>query len=269
MRRARFLRDCLLLLLAASACSRNPDRSAASPLTPTAEAQPTALRGSTATGPDRDAVAALKTMSDYLSKLHSFELVSDASLDAITKANQRIQIGGIAHYKVRQPGIRLDFDTDTRSRRYFYDGKQFTIYSPKLRLYASAPAPPTNRAFLKALYEKYGISLPLEDLFRWNDGDESDLKSLTSGFNVGPAMIDGVATDHWAFRQGKFDWEVWIERGQQPLPRKLVIVDRSDPTYPAYIARLKWTLNPPFADNIFKFTPDNDAARIHIAQFAG
>ena len=37
-----------------------------------------------------------------------------------------------------------------------------------------------------------------------------------------PATIDGVATDHYAFREADVDWEVWIQKGDQPLPRKLV-----------------------------------------------
>ena len=80
------------------------------------------------------------------------------------------------------------------------------------------------------LYERTGIQLPLEDLFRWADQDHSDIDKLTSAFNVGTATIDGVATDHWAFRSADFDWEIWIEQGDRPVPRKYVLIDRTDPT---------------------------------------
>jgi hypothetical protein len=235
---------------------------AATPAETTAQATPP-------TGPDPEAVAALQRMSGYLSSLNSFELVSDASLDAITRQNQRVQLGGVAHYKVKRPGIWLDFQSDLKNRRYFYDGKQFTIFAPNLNYYATSPAPPTNAEFLKQLDNKYGVSLPLADLFRWNDADNSDVRSLKSGFEVGPARIDGIPTDHWAFRQGDYDWEVWIEQGARPLPRKLVIIDRSDPTYPTYTARLQWVLNPALPAALFTFKPTKGAKQIHLATFRG
>ena len=212
-----------------------------------------------------EAMAALKRMSDYLSSLKSFELTSNASLDVVVTNGQRVQMDAVVRYKAMRPGIRVDFDGGIRDRQYFYDGKTFTIYSPKLNFYASEPAPATNREFLKALYDKYGISLPLEDLFRWSDGDQSDVEALTSGFSMGAATIDGVLTDHWAFRQGDFDWEVWIEQGDRPLPRKLVIVDRTDPAMPAYIARLSWTPNAALAAQDFAFVPGSSAMRIPLA----
>lgn len=216
-----------------------------------------------------EAAAALKRMSDYLSKLNSFELTSDTTLDVVSVNNQRLQLDGKVHYKVKRPGIWIDLASDLKSRRYFYNGKEFTIFAPKLGFYATAPAPPTNREFLKAVYDQYGIELPLEDLFRWNDGDDSDLKALRSGYNVGTATLDGVVTDHWAFRQGDFDWEVWIDQGDKPLPRKLSIIDRTQPTQPGYTARLKWVLNPSLPDSDFTFTPGQGATKIRIASLVG
>lgn len=212
-----------------------------------------------------EAAAALKRMSDFLSTFKTFELTSNATRDIISADGQRVQIGAVVKYKVARPGIWIDFVSDVRNRQYFYDGKTFTIYAPTLNFYASAPAPATNREFLKSIYDRFGISLPLEDLFRWNDGDKSDLEALTSGFSLGTAHIDGVATDHWAFRQGDFDWEVWIEQGNRPLPRKLVIVDRTDPALPAYSARLNWTLDPPLAAKDFTFVPGKNVLRIPLA----
>ena len=230
-------------------------------------AQPTSIEAIEPETVDPEAVAALRRMSDYLSALKGFELTANSSLDVITVHDQRLQMDGVIQYKVKRPGIRVDYNSDKKNRQFFYDGTTFTIYSPTLKFYASAPAPATNQEFMKAVYDKFGISLPLEDLFRWSDGDDSDIKALTSGFSVGTATIDGVHTDHWAFRQGDYDWEVWIEQGARPLPRKLVIIDRTDPARPTHIARLNWVLNPQFTASDFTFVPGSDAQRIHLATF--
>src|SRR3954468_5194426 len=222
-------------------------------------------RPAVANAPDPAAVAALKRMSEYLAAQQGFELTSDATLDVVTDSGQKLQIDGTVHYKVKKPGIRMELVSDLKTRTYYYDGRQFTIYAPKLGYYATMAAPPTNRAFLKSLYDKYGIELPLEDLFRWSDGDESDVRALTAGYSAGTATIDGVETDHWAFRQGDYDWEVWIQKGDQPLPRKITIVDRTDPAMPGYTARLTWTLNPTFAADDFTYTPDPKSVHIQLA----
>ena len=212
------------------------------------------------------ALQALKRMSDYLGTLTTFEINSDTTLDVVTESGQRLQLGGSAHYKVRRPdGFQIDVVGDFRSRRFYFDGKQFTVFAPKLGYYATASAPPTIREALDIMYSKYGIALPLEDLFRWSDPDSPRAQKLISGFLVGPATVNGAATDHYAFREGEHDWEIWIQQGEQPLPRKLVIVDRSDPARPAYVARLTWNTRPALVAEDFTFKPGPDAKAIHLA----
>jgi hypothetical protein len=213
-----------------------------------------------------EAVQALERMSAYLGTLSSFEIKGDTSLDLVTAEGQRLQIGGTSHYKVRRPnGFQIDVTSDVMDRRYFFDGKEFTIYSPKLGFYATTAAPATIRETLDVIREKRGITLPIEDLFRWSDPQDKRAAKLTSGFSVGTAMIDGAATDHYAFREGMHDWEIWIQQGSKPLPRKLVIVDRSDPAYPTYEARLTWNVNTTLAASEFTFKPGPGAKAIKMA----
>ena len=212
------------------------------------------------------AVQALERMSAYLGTLNSFELKGDTTFDLVTNDGQRIQLGGNTHYKVHRPnGFEIDVVTDLRKRQFFYDGKEFTIVAPDLGYYASAAAPSTIRETLDTIRDKYGISLPLEDLFRWNDPQVNREEKLSSGYLVGSAKVDGVDTDHYAFREGDRDWEVWIQKGDQPFPKKLSIIDRSDPARPAYVARFSWTANPSFASTAFTYKPGADAKKIHIA----
>ena len=217
------------------------------------------------------AVDALREMSNYLRSANTLAITSQGTMDAVTNDGQRIQLDGVTNYKVRKPnGFVIDYNSDVKSRRFIYDGKNFTVYSPKLGFYASVPAPGTNKEVLDTIYDKFGIALPLEDLFRWGDGVSADkLATLKSAYEVGPATVDGVETDHFAFREADVDWEVWIQRGDQPLPRKLVIVDRTDPSRPTFTARLTWQVNPTFTDADFAFVPDANAKKIQLATYKG
>jgi len=216
------------------------------------------------------AVDALKAMSNYLMQQQTLQVSTEGSLDVVTNDGQRIQLDGTTTYKIRRPGFVIDYVSDMKSRRFIYDGKTFTVYSPKLGFYASVPAPGTNREVLDTIYQKFGISLPLVDLFRWGDGTNDErIKALKSAYEIGPATIDGTPTEHFAFREADVDWEVWIQKGDQPLPRKLVIVDRTDPARPTFTTRLSWQVNPTFTDADFAFVPDADAKRIQLATYKG
>jgi hypothetical protein len=214
------------------------------------------------------AVDALREMSAYLKSATTLQADAVGTMDVVTNDGQRIQLDGNTTYKMRRPGFVIDYNSDIKSRRFMYDGKTFTVYSPKLGYYASVPAPGTNREVLDTIYNKFGISLPLEDLFRWDDGDDR-AQALKSAYEVGTATIDGVETDHFAFREADVDWEVWIQQGAQPLPRKIVIVDRTDPTHPTFTSRLRWQVNPTFTDADFKFVPDANAKQIQMAKYQG
>lgn len=214
-----------------------------------------------------EAVDALRRMSEYLLSFNTVGIVSDSSLDAVTNDGQRIQMDGVVTYKVRKPnGFVIDYQSAMKPRRFIYDGKNFTVYSPKLGFYAQVPAPATNREVLDTLYKRYGIALPMEDLFRWGDNEER-IKALKSAYEVGPALVDGVETNHYAFREETIDWEIWLDKGDRPTPRKLVIVDRTDPARPTFTARLKWTPNQPFTDADFAFVPDANAKKIQLATY--
>jgi hypothetical protein len=216
------------------------------------------------------AIDALKRMSAYLSSATTLAIKSTGSIDVVTDDGQRLQLDGVTQYKIRRPGFVIDYSSDIKNRRFIYDGKTFTIYSPKLGFYSTVAAPATNREAVDEIYKKFGIALPLADLFRWGDGESADrLAAMKSAYGAGTATIDGVETDHYAFREADVDWEVWIQQGDQPLPRKLVIVDRTDPARPTFTARLDWTVNPTFTNADFTFVPDSDAKRIELATYKG
>jgi hypothetical protein len=214
-----------------------------------------------------DSVAALKRMSTYLTTLKTAQVTSKGSLDVVTEAGQRIQLDGVTNYKLRKPGFVIDYDSDLKKRRFIYDGKTFTVYAPNTGFYATVPAPPTNKETLAEIYKKRGVALPLEDLFRWADAGQQEKVGLKSGYQVGTATIDGVETDHYAFRERDSDWEVWIQQGDQPLPRKVVIVDRTDEERPTFTANLSWKVNPPLTNADFTFVPGADAKRIPMASY--
>jgi hypothetical protein len=213
---------------------------------------------------DPRALEALNKMGAYLRTLSSFEVAMDTTTDAELEDGQKVQLTGVTDYKVKRPNeVLVAMSSDRKVRDIYYDGKSLTVYSPRMHYYATVPAPATIKETLDAAYDKYGVELPLEDLFRWGTPEDKH-KELKSGTLVGYAKIDGKDADQYAFRQGDVDWQIWIERGDKPLPIKAVVTTTSDPAKPEFSAVMHWTPQEAFSDASFKFKPPAGAMPIAI-----
>jgi len=213
-----------------------------------------------------EAIAALERMSAHLRSLKQFGLHADTTIDVVTQGDQKLQFPGTLDYKVRAPdGLYIGMKTDRKERELYYDGKTLTVYGPRNKLYAQTPAPPTIAALLGVAEDRYGIELPLADLFLWGTA-KAPLSSLRSAVYVGPARIDGSVTDQYAFRQDGVDWQLWIESGDTPLPRRLVITTTNDPAQPQYASTLTWNTSANIRDADFAFVPPKDAHRIEFVE---
>lgn len=244
-----------VLCVPAIACAA-PDQAGSPP--------PAATRAAAAVQPQ--ALAALEKMGRYLRGLKNFTVQGESTLELVTEDGQKLQFPGTVQYKVRAPnGLQLDIRSDRKERQLFYDGKTLTVYGPRNKYYASVEAPPTIAELLSNAADRYGIELPLADLFLWGT-DKAPVSALTSAVFVGPARIDGTVTEHYAFRQPGVDWQVWIENGARPLPRRLVITTTDDAAQPQYASTLKWNTDAKLGDSAFTFTPPKDAHRIELVE---
>lgn len=212
------------------------------------------------------AVEALERMGRYLQTLPTFEVHGAVDLDEVLVSGQKLQFESDVRLRVRRPDrLWAQVASDRKTREYFYDGRSLTIYGPRNKLYAAFPAPATLREVVTAAEEKFGLALPLADLFRWGI-DPLRAEALRGALYVGPARIDGTPCDHLAFRQDGFDWQIWIQKGDAPLPRKLVITTTDDDAQPQYAVTYDWNLAPALNDAMFTFEPPAGAHRIAIQE---
>lgn len=215
---------------------------------------------------DPKAVAALERMGSYLRSLQRFTVHGDSTLDMVMEDGQRLEFPGTVEYQVRMPdAMTVSLKTDRKDRKLYYDGKQLTVHGSRNHYYATIDAPPTIRELLATVYDDYGLELPLVDLFLWGT-DRAPTSALTSATVVGPAHIGGTETEQYAFRQDGVDWQVWIESGSKPLPRRLVITTTDDPAMPQYASTLTWNTDATFAPDSFTFKPGKEDTRIELTR---
>lgn len=232
-------------------------------------AQPSAqTSGTTPAAVEPAATQALEASRAYLRSLRSFEVRAQTTIQEVIDDDVKVDLLNHVRYEYRAPDrLFIDWQSDRQERRIYYDGRKLTIYAPRVGYYTQIQSRGTVADLLRNAAENYGIVVPLPDLFYWAT-QNSPVYDLKSASHLGSARLAGVDTDHYLFRQADVDWQVWIERGPRPLPRKIVITDRTDPAQPSMTALLQWNPDVKFDDARFVFTPSQNAQRIAIADLS-
>lgn len=214
---------------------------------------------------DADAASALDRMGAHLRTLQNFEVVSTGTTETVYANGQKLQFLQRTTYTVAMPNqMTVEILTDRQKRRVYYDGKVLTIAAPNAKLYTQFGVTGSISEVLSTAYNDWGVEFPLQDLFRW--GNPSSTAVIPSeGFKVGAAQIGEHKTDHFAFRQPGVDFQIWIEQGDKPLPRKLVITNTEDEAQPQFVAYFAWDLAPKITSSSFAFKPTKDDKRIDLS----
>jgi hypothetical protein len=207
------------------------------------------------TGPaiEPEAVSALERMGKYLQTLKSFRVTGTASSEEVLPQGVKVRHDTASTMDVARPDdVRAEQTSDRRHRLVVYDGKTFSVYSKSSGYYAQAPATATVYQLAGKLKQDYALDLPLLDLFAWAD-DKAQRAPLQMARVVGFATVRGTPCDQYVFRQDGVDWQVWIQRGAQPLPRRVVATSNRDDARPQSTADYDWTLDPQIAAGAFEF----------------
>ncbi len=77
----------------------------------------------------------------------------------------------------------------------------------------------------------------------------------------------GVPCEHLAFTQTNIDWQIWIEDGAKPVPRKFLITYKDEPGSPQFTALFSnWDFETKLPDFVFKFEPPAGASKIKVKE---
>jgi len=89
------------------------------------------------------------------------------------------------------------------------------------------------------------------------------LNRVRTGIYIGTSNIGGVLCDHLAVRSDNRDGQVWIEKGDEPKPWRILITHRDKPAQPRFWAQFdEWDFSPEISESTFKYTPPEGAVRV-------
>jgi len=215
---------------------------------------------------DPDAMAALKRMGDYLRTLNAFQVKADVTTENVGNDGQKLQMLSSVDMIAKRPDrLRVEVVNSRQPRTFYYDGKDFTLWAPRLNYYASVPAPATTRELIDKLEDKFNIEIPFVDLFKFGT-PQANTDKITDATDIGPAVVNGITTEQYAFRQPGVDWQVWIQAGEFPLPLRLVITTTDDDSRPQHETQYTWNLAPSYTEKAFAFVPSPNDKKITFAE---
>ena len=214
---------------------------------------------------DPKADSTLRQMSDYLAGATAFSFEAHKMTDLLLDTGQKIQLSDSTRAVVKRPAkIWAQSTGDTQNEQVWYNGTKLTMLNTQDNVYAVVDVPDNIDEMMDYIVEELGVAVPLADLL-FSDPYKMVIENVRSGQYIGLHYVQRVKCHHLAFRQEGLDWQIWIQDGKKPLPRKLVITYKELPGHPQFIALLgEWDLSPQLPDDLFTFNAPEGAKQVAI-----
>jgi hypothetical protein len=213
---------------------------------------------------DPEAMAVVKRMAEHLAHAERVSFRVDASYDAIQADGQSVEFGGSREVTLRRPD-RLRVDATDRSlgdRLLVYDGRVLSYWNESQKAYAQAPKTGSLDDVIDYLTDDLGIRLPLAELLS-AELPRLFAEEVVEADSVGVETLAGVECDHLVFRNEDVGFQIWVERGDEPVPRRIVITYEHEEGRPQFRADLsEWDFSPRTPESRFAFKPPADAERV-------
>jgi hypothetical protein len=226
-----------------------------------------AARAEAVTG---DARAILKASTAYVASQPVIEFSFDSDIEVITPELEKIQFTNSGDVLLQRPDrLRAHRVGGYADVALVFDGKVASIYGKHINGFAQFEAPGSVDQLIEALRAGHGVALPGAD-FLLTQPYEALVADVIEAKHIGRGVIDGVECEHLAFRNFDTDWQLWVEVGDRPVPRKLVITSKTLNSAPQYTLRVKaWKTGFAPAPGAFKFNPPPGAARLDANALIG
>ncbi|HXJ78748.1 MAG TPA: DUF2092 domain-containing protein [Candidatus Methylomirabilis sp.] len=214
---------------------------------------------------ERRADELVRKMSDLLTSSKAFALEAEEVYDELPEDLPRTQLASRRHILLRRPD-RLAGTTagDAVNRSVWYDGKTMSVLDDAQNVYVRMDVPPTIDAAIDTALDRTGMVIPLAD-FLYSDVYDRLMGSVHRGVYLGIHDVAGIPCHHLSFEQETIDWQLWIDAGLQPLPRKLVIAYKTEDGVPQYEVTIrKWNLAAQVPEEMFQFQPPAGARKVEL-----
>ena len=211
-----------------------------------------------------DAAALLKAMTDYTAGQKSISATFDSDIEIVTSELEKIQFTSSGKLQLSRPDkLRISRTGGYTDVQLVYDGKTVSLYGNNAKAYVQADVAGTVDQLIDVMQARSGAAMPGTDLLLSHAYDEL-MSNVIVGQHIGQGVVDGVECEHLAFRGAETDWQIWIEPGAKPLPRKWVITSKTVTGAPQYTLKIRDWKTDANADGDFAFKAPADATKVAL-----
>lgn len=214
---------------------------------------------------DSIAIAILDSVSDKISLLETCSYDFDSEYDISNKEYGLITHTEIGTVYLKGPDkLSIERKGDRGHRRFFYDGKTYSLYSFDKNQYATAPATMSIIELVDSLSSYFGVEVPGIDIF-YPDFVDNLLATSNNLIFLGNTVIEEKNCYHIAGATDDMTYQFWIKIDSPGLPLKMSIVYINKPEKPRYAIRfLNWKLNEDINDSTFVFSAPEGSKQIKL-----
>jgi len=213
---------------------------------------------------DPTADKVLKSVDAYLKAEKSLAMQGETLLDIVTDDGQVITYTTQVEISLKRPdklyAKRIGI---MRNQEIFYNGSELILNSLQHNVYAKAEVPPTIDQMLDSATTQLGLQAAGNDLL-YSDLYDGMMSNAVSGAYLGTVMIDEVECHHLAYRGKNADFQLWVETGDDPKPKRYMIISKNMPEAPRYLLNITSLEPKEFSDTTFDFTPSAEKKRIQF-----
>jgi hypothetical protein len=213
----------------------------------------------------READKILKEMSDYVASQKTLSITFDSDIEVITSGLQKIQFTSSGQVQLSRPDkLRVTRTGGYTDVEMVFDGKTFTLNDKDHHDFAQVDSSGSVDQLIDVLREKHGVIAPGADLL-FSQAFDVMMADVIESAHIGQGLVDGVECEHLAFRNADTDWQIWIDTGAKPIPRKYVITSKAVTGAPQYTLHMRdWRTDVP-AD-AFAFNPPQGAHKVAMSE---
>jgi hypothetical protein len=225
-----------------------------------------ALAETQAPNQDAKAIEVLKSMSAYTDSLDRTVIkavnLTDARLEAGLMVTNSVEVT----VSIDRPGsLRISsFDGVDAKELVFHEGL-LTVFSSDRGFYAQASIPKEIEAAMEFALEELEVEAPMMDLIYRDASTHLIGSDETILYLADKTRVAGVDCHHLAIRGTDVDVQMWVEEGDRPVPRKIVITSKWEGGAPRFTANMLWDSEPQFEADFFDFKPPEGAIDVGFA----
>jgi hypothetical protein len=218
-----------------------------------------------ASAQERETQAILKAMADYVSRQENLSLSYDADVEVVTPAVEKIQFSASGQVTLARPNrFRITRMGGYADVELVSDGSAVTVHDRGGNRFAQVPGAGSFDEIVDRLRTVAPLELPGADLLLSKPYEEL-MAGVLEAKHIGRGVVEGAECEHLAFRNLDTDWQIWVEVGDRPVPRKYVITSKAVGGAPQYTLRLRdWKVGTSPAPDAFAFKPPEGSSGVAI-----